>query len=231
MRMEQSWSTDSMPRWAIRMSSTKPRGSPCATAPLSSVRCDPVSTTGTVAARWRKAAPMLSSRSSGSPATAHSPRSSSGTGNSSDNGAEPRSSHARHTGAGRGMHGLDRLYPLVAPERVMNGQPDGLELRLTCARGAPRERIFRTLTEPAELATWWDRAGSPSRSAEVDEGGARPAFRPTGRRPGDRGSWRRHDVRHDHPPARAVADRDFGPKWLKGEVRRGLNVRCVQPGR
>jgi len=37
----------------------------------------------------------------------------------------------------------------------MNGQPGELVLELKCVLHAPRERIFRTLTEPAELATWW----------------------------------------------------------------------------
>ena len=37
----------------------------------------------------------------------------------------------------------------------MNGQPDRLVLELKCFVDAPRERIFRSLTDPAELARWW----------------------------------------------------------------------------
>ena len=38
---------------------------------------------------------------------------------------------------------------------------DGFRLTLTRVLPASRERVFRMLTEPAELVTWWDRTASP----------------------------------------------------------------------
>jgi uncharacterized protein YndB with AHSA1/START domain len=52
--------------------------------------------------------------------------------------------------------------------RAMNGQPGGLVLELQCVLDAPRERIFRTLTEPAELAKWWGPHGFRTPQAELD---------------------------------------------------------------
>jgi uncharacterized protein YndB with AHSA1/START domain len=43
----------------------------------------------------------------------------------------------------------------------MNTRAGGLILELKFVVGAPRERIFRALTEPAELAKWWGHVGSP----------------------------------------------------------------------
>ena len=42
----------------------------------------------------------------------------------------------------------------------MNARGRGLVLELQFVVDAPRERIFRTLTEPAELARWWGRMGT-----------------------------------------------------------------------
>ena len=41
-------------------------------------------------------------------------------------------------------------------------------LRLTRVLGAPRERIFRMLTEPAELARWWGPHGFTTPEIELD---------------------------------------------------------------
>jgi len=51
----------------------------------------------------------------------------------------------------------------------MNGQPaGGLVLELKCVLDAPRERIFETLTEPAELAKWWGPHGFTTPEIEFD---------------------------------------------------------------
>ncbi|WP_127130784.1 SRPBCC domain-containing protein [Georgenia sp. SYP-B2076] len=49
----------------------------------------------------------------------------------------------------------------------MDGRPDGL-LELTCTLDAPRERVFRMLTEPAELARWWGPHGFTMPETELD---------------------------------------------------------------
>ena len=50
----------------------------------------------------------------------------------------------------------------------MSEQPSGPLLELTCLLDAPRERIFRMLTEPVELATWWGPYGFTTPEAELD---------------------------------------------------------------
>jgi uncharacterized protein YndB with AHSA1/START domain len=50
----------------------------------------------------------------------------------------------------------------------MNAQAGRLVLELNCVLGAPRERIFRTLTEPAELAKWWGPHGFTTPEIDLD---------------------------------------------------------------
>ena len=50
----------------------------------------------------------------------------------------------------------------------MNEQPSGLVLELKCVLDAPRERIFRMLTEPVELARWWGPHGFTTPETELD---------------------------------------------------------------
>ena len=50
----------------------------------------------------------------------------------------------------------------------MNAQAGPLVLELTCALGAPRERIFSMLTEPAELAKWWGPHGFTTPRIDLD---------------------------------------------------------------
>ena len=50
----------------------------------------------------------------------------------------------------------------------MNAQENQLVLELTCVLGAPRERIFRMLTEPAELAKWWGPHGFTTPQIDMD---------------------------------------------------------------
>jgi len=47
-------------------------------------------------------------------------------------------------------------------------QPSGLLLTMTCAVDAPRERVFRMLTEPVELAKWWGPRGFTTPEIELD---------------------------------------------------------------
>ena len=56
----------------------------------------------------------------------------------------------------------------VWKSRVMNAPGRGLVLELRFAVDAPRERIFRMLTEPAELARWWGPHGYTT--PEIDLG-------------------------------------------------------------
>ena len=50
----------------------------------------------------------------------------------------------------------------------MNGVPGGWALDLRCTLAAPRERIFRALTAPAELVRWWGPSGFTTPEIEVD---------------------------------------------------------------
>jgi uncharacterized protein YndB with AHSA1/START domain len=50
----------------------------------------------------------------------------------------------------------------------MNEQPSGLLLELRCAVDAPREQVFRMLTEPVELAKWWGPHGFTTPEVELD---------------------------------------------------------------
>ena len=64
----------------------------------------------------------------------------------------------------------------------MNARAGGLVLELTCIMSAPQERIFRTLTEPAELAKWWGPRGFTTPEIGLDlrvGGGYRFAMQPT----------------------------------------------------
>ena len=63
----------------------------------------------------------------------------------------------------------------------MNRQPRGLVLELKCLLAASRQRIYRTLTEPAELANWWGPHGFTTPEIELDlsvGGGYRFAMQP-----------------------------------------------------
>jgi uncharacterized protein YndB with AHSA1/START domain len=46
--------------------------------------------------------------------------------------------------------------------------PGGLVLELGCALAAPRERVFRLLTDPAEVATWWGPHGFTTPEVQLD---------------------------------------------------------------
>jgi uncharacterized protein YndB with AHSA1/START domain len=62
----------------------------------------------------------------------------------------------------------------------MNG-PEEWVLELRCVLDAPRERVFRSLTEPAELARWWGPHGFTTPEIELDltvGGGYRFAMQP-----------------------------------------------------
>ena len=64
---------------------------------------------------------------------------------------------------------------------VMNGQSGELVLELKRVLNAPRERIFRMLTEPAELTAWWGPQGFTTPEIELDlkvGGGYRFAMQP-----------------------------------------------------
>jgi uncharacterized protein YndB with AHSA1/START domain len=50
----------------------------------------------------------------------------------------------------------------------MNERPGELVLQLTCVLRAPRERIFRAMTEAAELAAWWGPHGFTTPEVELD---------------------------------------------------------------
>jgi uncharacterized protein YndB with AHSA1/START domain len=50
----------------------------------------------------------------------------------------------------------------------MNARAGHLVLELKCAVGASREQIFRTLTEPAELAKWWGPHGFTTPEMDLD---------------------------------------------------------------
>ena len=50
----------------------------------------------------------------------------------------------------------------------MSGEPGGLVLELSCTLEAPRERIFRALTDPAELVKWWGPSGFTTPQIEVE---------------------------------------------------------------
>ena len=50
----------------------------------------------------------------------------------------------------------------------MSGSPGGLALELRCALDAPRERIFKALTDPADLVKWWGPSGFTTPEIEVD---------------------------------------------------------------
>ena len=51
---------------------------------------------------------------------------------------------------------------------AVDGEPGRLVLELDCRLGAPRERVFRALTEPAALAKWWGPAGFTMPEIELD---------------------------------------------------------------
>jgi uncharacterized protein YndB with AHSA1/START domain len=50
----------------------------------------------------------------------------------------------------------------------MNEQLSGLLLTLTWAVDAPREKVFRMLTEPIEMARWWGPRGFTLPETELD---------------------------------------------------------------
>ena len=50
----------------------------------------------------------------------------------------------------------------------MTGASDPLVLELTCTLDASPERIFRALTDPAELVKWWGPSGFTTPEIEID---------------------------------------------------------------
>jgi uncharacterized protein YndB with AHSA1/START domain len=65
----------------------------------------------------------------------------------------------------------------------MNARAGGWVLELKFVVGAPRERIFRALTEPAELAKWWGPRGFTTPGIDLDlrvGGGYRFTMQPPG---------------------------------------------------
>ncbi len=52
--------------------------------------------------------------------------------------------------------------------QVMTARAGGLILELTCVLAAPPEQIFRTLTEPADLAKWWGPQGFTTPEIDLD---------------------------------------------------------------
>ena len=50
----------------------------------------------------------------------------------------------------------------------MDARVGRMVLELKCVLGAPRERIFRSLTEPAELAKWWGPQGFTTPEIDLD---------------------------------------------------------------
>jgi uncharacterized protein YndB with AHSA1/START domain len=50
----------------------------------------------------------------------------------------------------------------------MSRDPGRFELSMTRGLAAPRERVFRALTSPAELATWWGPRGFTTPEIDLD---------------------------------------------------------------
>ena len=50
----------------------------------------------------------------------------------------------------------------------MSGAPGGLALELRCTLDVSRERIFKAVTDPAELVKWWGPSGFTTPEIEVD---------------------------------------------------------------
>jgi uncharacterized protein YndB with AHSA1/START domain len=50
----------------------------------------------------------------------------------------------------------------------VSDRPDGLVLELTWVLDAPREQIFRALSEPSWLARWWGPSGFTTPEIELD---------------------------------------------------------------
>jgi uncharacterized protein YndB with AHSA1/START domain len=68
----------------------------------------------------------------------------------------------------------------------MNERAGGLVLELELVLGAPRQRVFRALTEPAELAKWWGPHRFTTPAIELDlrvGGGYRFTMQPPGGEP------------------------------------------------
>lgn len=69
----------------------------------------------------------------------------------------------------RGERGTgSRLNAVGWHSRVMNELPSGFVLELKCGLDAPPEQIFRMLTQPVELATWWGPHGFNTPEIELD---------------------------------------------------------------
>ncbi len=50
----------------------------------------------------------------------------------------------------------------------MSAVPGQFVLDLSCVLDAPSERVFKALTDPAELALWWGPAGFTTNAIELD---------------------------------------------------------------
>lgn len=64
----------------------------------------------------------------------------------------------------------------------MNEDPSGLVLELRSTFRAPRERVYRMLSDPAELAKWWGPRGFTMPASDVDfrvGGGYRLSMQPS----------------------------------------------------
>jgi uncharacterized protein YndB with AHSA1/START domain len=80
-------------------------------------------------------------------------------------------------------------------------RPDRLVLELTWVLNAPRERVFRALTEPVALARWWGPAGFTTPEVELDlevGGGYRFTMQP----PGEERFHLAGEYLEIHPPRR-----------------------------
>ena len=85
----------------------------------------------------------------------------------------------------------------------MDQQPSALVLRLDSELEAPREQVFRMLTEPAELARWWGPAGFTTPAVELDLGEAK-RYRLTMQPPAGEAFHLSGEFLDVEPPARLV---------------------------
>lgn len=86
----------------------------------------------------------------------------------------------------------------------MDERRAGLVLELTYRLEAPRERVFRALTEPAELARWWGPHGFTTPEVELDlrvGGGYRFTMQPPDGEPFHLSG----ELLEVHPPSRLVS--------------------------
>jgi uncharacterized protein YndB with AHSA1/START domain len=121
----------------------------------------------------------------------------------------------------------------------MDAGAGNLVLELTCVLGAPRERIFRALTEPAQLAKWWGPHGFTTPEIDLDlRVGGRYRF---GMRPPDGDMFHLSGEYLEIQPPNRLAytfrweepdpdDRDTVVALSLGEVRDGAELSLSQGG-